>query len=268
MTDSRRPVAIVTGASGGIGAATARRLSQDGFAIIAHFVTRMEMAQALSDSIVEAGGDCWLIQADLTTVEGVDDLVAQVDQILAAHRHQELQGLVNNAARMLGPAFGSATANEYDAYFALNTRAPFLLTQALSKRMRPGSGIVNISSAAAHFASPGDIVYAMTKAAVESLTVNAAPALAGRGIRINSVVPGFTDNGHAAFQDPEVREHMSGFSALGGVAAPETVAEAISFLLSDRASRTTGTILDVSGGSTIGARPYASRRSLRDRASQ
>lgn len=68
--------------------------------------------------------------------------------------------------------------------------------------MSSGSSVVNISSAAAHFSSSGDIVYAMTKAALESLTINAVPSLATRGIRINSVVPGFTDNGHAAFRNP------------------------------------------------------------------
>ncbi len=268
MTHDSRAVAVITGASGGIGAATARRLVQDGFDVVAHYATGLERARLLRDTVVAAGGTCWLVQADLATVEGVDSLVDQIDEILTVRNRHQLLGLVNNAARMLGPAFASATAREYDAYFALNTRAPFLLTQALAERMPRGGGIVNVSSAAAHFASPGDIVYAMTKAAIESLTVNAAPALAHRGIRINTVVPGFTDNGHAAFRDPQIREHMSGLSVFGDVATPEAVAEAVSFLLSERASRTTGATLDVSGGSTIGARRGTATLSLRERATR
>jgi len=118
--------------------------------------------------------------------------------------------------------------------------------------MRTGGSIVNISSAGAHFSSPGDIVYSMTKAAVESLTANAAEALAPLGIRINNVVPGFTDNGHPAFQIPQAREYMSSFAVLGDVSQPGAVADAVGFLLSGRASRTTGSTLDASGGSILG----------------
>ena len=120
--------------------------------------------------------------------------------------------------------------------------------------MLNGGSIVNISSASAHFSSPGDIIYAMTKAALESFTRNVAEAVADRGIRANVVIPGFTDNGHPAFSDDRVRQYMSSFSVLGGVADPETVAEAVRFLISDRSRRTTGASIDVTGGSTLGAR--------------
>lgn len=137
--------------------------------------------------------------------------------------------LVNNATRLLGPSFGETTPAQFDAYFALNARAPFLLAQELCRRMTAGGGVVNVSSASAHFSSPGDIVYAMSKAALESLTRNMAEAAAARGIRVNTVVPGFTDNGHPGFHDPAVRSYMGSFAVLGGVSAPEDVAEGVRF---------------------------------------
>jgi 3-oxoacyl-[acyl-carrier protein] reductase len=115
-----------------------------------------------------------------------------------------------------------------------------------------------------HFSSPGDIIYAMSKAAVEAFTRHAAESLAGKGIRINAVIPGFTDNGHPAFQDPAIRAYLGEFSVLGDVAAADDVAEAIAFLISERSRRTTGAMLDVSAGSTLGARASsAGKLSLR-----
>ena len=251
-------LAVVTGSSGGIGQATALRLHRAGYAVVAHYSSNGARAQALKAVIEDDGGHCLIAQADLSSSDGIRTLIDNVDRELVLHPHLELQALVNNAARLIGPSFGTATIDQFDDYFALNTRAPFFLAQALSERMRPGGSIVNISSAGAHFSSPGDIVYAMSKAAVESLSANGAEALAERQIRMNTVVPGFTDNGHEAFQNPDLLAYFSGFSVLGGVSMPDTVAEAILFLLSDSASRTTGSILDVSGGSTLGARPSSS----------
>lgn len=247
-------IAVVTGASGGIGRAIALRLSEEGYAIVAHYRTQENAVEELRERIAGSGGICWPARADLATVDGVQEIVRQVIDVLDTRPDLALKGLVNNAAQLLGPSFASATADEFDAYFAINTRAPLLLTQALVNLMPPGGSVVNISSAGAHFSSPGDIVYAMSKAAIESFTKNAAQALAERAIRINAVIPGFTDNGHAAFHDPDVRAHMSSYSVLGDVSEPATVAEAVAFLLSDRAQRTTGSLLDVSGGSTLGAR--------------
>ncbi|HXH36525.1 MAG TPA: SDR family oxidoreductase [Plantibacter sp.] len=245
---------VVTGATGGIGAAICRRLSADGYGIVAQYRDRSERAASLAAELVAAGGVCVPIAADLGTDEGVTGFGDAVESALADASTAPLVGLVNGAARMLGPSFHGATPALFDAYFALNTKAPFFLTQRLVPLMRDGGSIVNISSAGAHFSSPGDIVYAMSKAALESMTSNLAEALAEHGVRVNSVVPGFTDNGHPAFSTPAVRDYMSSFAVLGGVADPAAVAEAVVFLISGRSSRTTGSIVDVSGGSTLGAR--------------
>jgi 3-oxoacyl-[acyl-carrier protein] reductase len=244
------PLLVVTGATGGIGQEICRRAAEAGYDVLAAFHTHASRAEELRREVAERGRRCRTVQADLGDPSGIDVVCAAVAEEAGRADAGGLRGLVNNAARLLGPSFDEATIADFDAYFAVNTRAAFFLSQRLSRLMPPGAGIVNISSANAHFSSPGDIVYAMSKAAIESMTRNMAEAIAGRGLRVNAVIPGFTDNGHPAFADPKVREYMSTFD----VASPAHVADAVLFLLSDAAARTTGAVLDVSGGSTIGGR--------------
>lgn len=250
----QRPVLVVTGATGGIGREISRRGAALGYDIVAQYNAKMVVAEELAEEVRDLGGRCWTVQADLASRAGVLAVYQCVEDVLARSKVGELRGLVNNAAKLLGPSFDEATFEEFDTYFAINTRAAFFLSQQLSRLMAPGGSLVNISSASAHFSSPGDMVYAMTKAAIESMTRNMAEAVAPLGLRVNAVVPGFTDNGHDAFAEPRALEYMSGFAVLGGVSTPANVADAVLFLLSDAASRTTGAVLDVSGGSTLGAR--------------
>lgn len=247
-------IVVVTGASGGLGRAMSQRLSDEGYAVVVHYASNRAGADELVSTVRDAGGQAWSVHADLELDDGIDSLVGEVERLVGDDSHRQLIALVNNASSMLSPEFGQTSGSDFDAYFALNVRAPLILTQRLAPLMPVGGSVVNLSSAAVHFASPNDIAYAMSKAALEAMTVHAAPALARRGIRVNTIIPGFTDNGHPFFKDPKILSHMSSFAAMGGVASPEVVADAVSFLVSDRASRTTGASLDVSGGSTIGAR--------------
>lgn len=251
-----RPVdlAVVTGATGGIGAAACAALSESGHAVLAHYGTRTDRARELQRSVEAQGGRCHLVSSDLGTDEGVGTVVRRVRQLLEQYPRYRLRVLVNNAAKLLSPSFADTAPGDFDAYFAVNAKAPFFLSQQLVELMPAGGSVVNLSSASAHFSSPGDIAYAMSKAAIESLTKNMAEAVAARGIRVNAVIPGFTQNGHPGFEIPAVLEYMSSFSVLGGVSEPETVAAAIAFLASDAAKRTTGALLDVTGGSILGAR--------------
>lgn len=250
---NRSHLVVVTGSTGGIGRAICRRLTEDGYSVLAAYGRNHDALRLLKAELLDSGGSIHTAPSDLSHPDGVRELVDAVDRVIADNGHT-LHGLVNNAALLTGPSMHEATPEQFDQYFGVNTKAAFFLTQALANRMDQGGSIVNISSASAHFSSPGDIVYAMSKAALEALTRNAAEAFAPQRIRVNNVVPGFTDNGHPAFHDPKVREYMSSFAVLGGVADPMAVAEAVSFLVSDRSSRTTGSSIDVTGGSTLGAR--------------
>lgn len=247
-------LAVVTGATGGIGSAVCAALSEAGYAVLAHYGTRTEKARELQRGIKARGGRCHLVSSDLGTSDGVEVVAECVRELLEQYPQYRLRVLVNNAAKLLSPSFAETAVEDFDSYMAINARAPFFLSQRLVELMPDGGSIVNLSSASAHFSSPGDIAYAMSKAAVESLTKNMAEAVASRGIRVNAVIPGFTDNGHPGFGKPAVVEYMSSFSVLGGVSQPETVAAAVAFLASDAASRTTGALFDVTGGSILGAR--------------
>lgn len=248
------PAVVVTGGSGGIGAAVCKLFSDSGYLVIAQYHPMdTERAHRLRDSLLSNGGRCEIVEADFLEPESVDNVVSAVDSLDRSRGDFNLTTLVNCAGLLLGPSFEAATMDEFDTYFAVNTRAPFFLSQALVKRMDGGGSIVNVSSAAAHFSSPDDIIYAMSKAAIESLTKNMAEAVAQMQVRVNAVIPGFTNNGHPAFQQSGLVENMGRYSVLGGVSDPETVAQAIYFLASDSARRSTGAILDVSGGSTLGS---------------
>lgn len=253
---STRKVAAVTGATGGIGAAICRTLSRDGYHIVAQYHSNVKGASALSETIRRDGGECSLVRADLAEIQGVEQVIAHTMRLLRENPLYRLRALVNNAGLLLGPSFADATPDQFDEYFSINTRAPFFLAQRLTREMPAGGSVVNISSSSAHFSSPGDIIYAMSKSALESLTKNMAEAIAAQGLRVNSIVPGFTDNGHPAFRNEQARQYMSSFAVLGGVADPQTIADAVSFLVSDKASRTTGATIDVSGGSTLSSRGH------------
>jgi len=244
-------IAVVTGASGGIGSVIAAALAEAGFHVVAHYSTRAGRAEELRTRILESGGACTTVRADLESADAATTIMAAVDELVDRGEATALGALVNNAGLLLGPSLADAGAADFDRYFAVNTRAPLLLIQAAATRMTRGASVVNISSAAVRFPSAGDIVYAMSKAAVEALTYHSASALAPAGIRVNTVVPGFTDNGHPGFRNELVRAHLESFAPLGGVASPQDVADAVAFLVSDKASRITATTLDVSGGSTV-----------------
>ncbi|WP_406340523.1 SDR family NAD(P)-dependent oxidoreductase [Streptomyces sp. NBC_01578] len=246
--------ALVTGSSRGIGRATALGLAREGALVAVHYGRDKQAAQETVDLIEKDAGRAFAVGAELGAPGAVDQLFHQLVAGLREHTGETvLDILVNNAAATTpGDAPEEVSAEQIDEIFAVNAKAPFLLIQRALGLIPDGGRIVNISSAVTRMAMPPQVVYAMSKGALDQLTLHFARHLAPRRITVNSVLPGATDNGSAAFQMPEVREPMSQLSAFKRLGEPEEVADVVVFLATDRARWITGSSLDATGGSLLG----------------
>jgi NAD(P)-dependent dehydrogenase (short-subunit alcohol dehydrogenase family) len=245
-------VTLVTGASQGIGAATARLLARQGHALLIHFAHRADLAQAVADECLRLGAPQAIIaQADLAHEDQVMALFARADASLP-----RLTGLVNNAGIVDRTARLDTMGSErLQRMLAVNVLGPMLCAREAVRRMSrlhggQGGVIVNVSSSAVRTGSPALYVdYAASKGAIDVFTGGLAKEVATEGIRVVGVRPGITDTGiHATGGEPDRATRMAPQLPMGRAARPEEVGEAIAWLLSDAASYTAGAILDVTGG--------------------
>ncbi|WP_067834505.1 SDR family oxidoreductase [Nocardia lijiangensis] len=242
---------IVTGGSRGIGAATARRLAREDYTIHLTYRADAESAAEVVDGIVAAGGRASATRADLGSPADIDALFAAVDA-----GREPLAGLVNNAGMLENQCrVADLDADRLHRVMAANVVGPMLCAAAAVRRMsrRHGGGggvIVNVSSAAARLGAPGEYVdYAASKGAIDTFTRGLAVEVAGEGIRVNAVRPGYIHTGiHALGGDPDRIDRLAPALPMGRGGHPEEVAEAIAWLMSEAASYTTGSFLDLAGG--------------------
>lgn len=248
---SPRKVAVITGGGRGIGAATAQRFAQAGYAVVINYKTNALAANALVASLQRSGTECMAIQADVSQEADVARLFTTVDQTFGS-----LSVLVNNAG-MLKPQMRLAQMNaeRINTVLTNNVTSYFLCCIEAVKRMSTlnggqGGTIVNVSSGAARTGSPNEYIdYAASKGAIDTLTKGLAMEVAAEGIRVNGVRPGLIHTEmHADGGEPERIDRLKSKIPLQRGGEPEEVAEAIYWLASEKSTFSTGTFLDVAGG--------------------
>ncbi|MEU4415821.1 SDR family oxidoreductase [Nocardia salmonicida] len=247
--------ALVTGSSRGIGRATARQLAAKGALVAVHYADNEAAARETVEVIENDGGRAFPVRAELGTTGGVHELFLGLEQGLKERTGETtLDILVNNAGvtTPAGVAPEDVTPEDFDRLFAVNVRAPFFIVQRALGLLPEGGRIINISSGLTRFASPDQVAYSMTKGAVEQITLHFARHLAPRGITVNSVAPGITNNGSAVFDIPEAVEQMAQFSAFKRVGEAVDVADVVTFLATDEARWITGAFIDATGGTLLG----------------
>jgi 3-oxoacyl-[acyl-carrier protein] reductase len=255
MTTLQNKTALVTGASRGIGRATAAALARAGAHVLVHYGRSTREAESLVAEIKAEGGRADAISADLGTPEGAALLAKQVRSIIG----DRLDVLVLNAGISKAARIADYTVEDFDNLFATNVRGPFFLVQQLLPVLGEGSSVVVISSLGARsvvgkadLANPSILAYASTKGALETLVKNWAAILGPRGIRVNAVAPGVIDTDMSNFTKTEAgREVALGMQALKRLGKPEDVADVVAFVASDAARWITGASIPVDGGSKL-----------------
>ena len=255
MPTLQNKTALVTGASRGIGRATAAAFAKAGAHVLVHYGRSRQEAESLVVEIRSKGGNADAISAGLGTPEGAALLAKQVRSLVG----DRLDVLVLNAGVSKAARVADHTVEVFDNLFATNVRGPFFLVQQLLPVLGEGSSIVAISSLGAHavpgkpgLENPSLLAYSSTKGALETLVKNWAAILGPLGIRVNAVAPGVIDTDMSSFTKTEAgREAALGMQALKRIGKPEDVADVVAFVASDAARWITGASIPVDGGSKL-----------------
>ena len=246
-----KDVAIVTGSGRGIGAATALHAGRAGYAVCVNYLHNKKSAQHVVEEIIDSGGEAIAVAANVAVEPDVKRLFETVDKELGP-----VNALVNNAGGLdLQTRVDNMDAERLNRIFATNITGCFICAREAIRRMSTkyggnGGAIVNVSSGASRLGSPGEYIdYAASKGAIDTFTIGLAKEVGQEGIRVNAVRPGFIYTEiHATGGEPDRVNRVKEFVPMKRGGSPEEVAKAILWLLSDEASYTTGSFIDVTGG--------------------
>ena len=240
-------VAVVTGASKGIGAAIAKQLAAEGAAVVVNYASSKPGAEAVVKEITGGGGRAVSVQADLSKAADIERLFAETDRAFG-----RVDILVNNAGIYEFASLEKVTVGHFEKHFHLNVLGLILATQAAAKRIGPAGGsIINISSVVSTFGVPNAAVYSGTKGAVDAITRSLAKEPAPRKIRVNSINPGMveTEGVHAAgISEGDMRKGVEAQTPLGRIGQTQDIAPAAVYLASSDSAWVTGESFFISGG--------------------
>lgn len=233
-------VAIVTGASNGIGKAIAERFAEDGAIVVVNYSKNGEKAQQVVTAIQAKGGKAVVFQADMSQVPEARRLVHET-----VKQFGRLDILVNNAGKFMPKSLAETTESDFDEVIAVNAKGPYFAMQEAANVLREGGRIVNISTGGTRMSFPGATAYLGSKGALEQYTKGLAQELAPRGITVNTVSPGFTETGMMTEPYRQIGVQMTPLKRLG---LPIDIADVVVFLVSDEARWLTGQNIQAGGG--------------------
>ncbi|MEQ1846773.1 MAG: glucose 1-dehydrogenase [Nitrospira sp.] len=240
MKELSGKVAIVTGASNGIGRAIAERLAEDGAIVVVNYSKSSEKAQQVVVGIQGKGGKALAVQTDMSQVAEARRLV--IDTVKQFNR---LDILVNNAGKFMPKPLDDTTEEDFDSVIALNAKGPYFAMQEAAKVLKDGGRIVNISTGGTHLHFPGATAYLGSKAALEQYTKGLAQELASKGVTVNTVSPGFTETGMMTDEYRQIGIQLTPMKRLG---VPKDIADVVAFIVSEEARWLTGQTIQVGGG--------------------
>lgn len=247
-------IALVTGASRGIGRAVAKRLASDGALVAVHYGSNRAMAEEVVREIESEGGQAFPVGASFDKVNGVRTLYEELDaKLIERTGDNRFDVLVNNAGIGQSGAIEEVTEHSFDQVTSINVKAPLFVIQHGLNRMRDGGRIINLSSAVTRIAFPSLLEYSMSKGAINTLTMILAKQLGSRGITVNAIMPGIveTDMNAETLANPDGRSFAAGLSVFGRWGQPADIADAAAFLASSDSRWVTGQLLDGSGGTGL-----------------
>lgn len=244
-----KKVALVTGASRGIGASIAKKLAGEGVFVIVNYNGSKERAESVVNEINVAGGEAAAIQCDVSDFEACSAFIADIIK-----SYGRLDILVNNAGITKDGLLMKMSESDFDAVINTNLKGAFNTIRHVSRQMlKQRSGrIINISSVSGLLGNAGQANYAASKAGVIGLTRSVARELASRQITVNAVAPGFVGTEMIEAMTDSAKESMTSMIPFGRIGEPEEIADAVVFLASDAARYITGQVIAVDGGMSIG----------------
>ncbi|HDX9637270.1 SDR family oxidoreductase [Bacillus thuringiensis] len=254
MNKLKGKIALVTGASRGIGRSIALHLAQAGALVVVHYSKRKEEAESVVDKIKQDGGSAFAISADLSTFNGINKLYSMMDQSLQKYIGDiTFDILINNAGIGQILTLEESTEESFDEVMNINVKAPFFIIQKALPRLKDGARIINISSFVTRVASPSVFAYSISKGAINTLTHTLAQQLGARGITVNAILPGIinTEMNAETLGNRDGQKYAAGLSTFNRWGEPNDIADIVGFLSSSDSRWITGELIDASGGSCL-----------------